>query len=258
MVNTNDQAQAILGPIEWVASLPSTNTALRQRIAAGEAVRPGAVLAAHHQTAGRGRQERVWQSGAGGNLTFSCLGPPASPARIVSLPMAAALAVTDLLAQYGIGAATKWPNDVLVGGKKICGLLAETAADANGTDVGLVIGIGLNVNMRAADAAAIERPATSMHILTGRTYKVTSILDALLPLLAHRLRQWRADGFNALRSDWEARAMWRNRTVALHTAAGPVTGVLRGYGDSGSMLLEVDGDTRTIWSAELIQAVTPR
>ncbi len=174
---------------------------------------------------------------------------------MVSLPMAVALSVVDLLKGYGIEAATKWPNDVLVDMKKICGLLAETATDDARRAVGLVVGVGLNVNMSVTEAAAIDRPATSMQILTGKTYEITTVLDCLLPLLELRLTQWGEGGFAAIRSDWLAHAIWMNRTVELHTESGPLTGVLRGYGDSGELLLEAEGETREVWSAELMRSV---
>jgi BirA family biotin operon repressor/biotin-[acetyl-CoA-carboxylase] ligase len=254
-VNGNDQEQALLGPVEWVDALPSTNSELLQRIAGGEAPPPGHVLAVRHQTAGRGRQQRVWQSGAGRDLAFSFLWPPEPPERIVSLPMAVALAVVDLLQAHRIQAATKWPNDVLADEKKICGLLAETATDGAGREVGVVVGVGLNVNMSAAEAAAIDRPATSMQVLAGHSYSVSGILDALLPLLNARLVQWRAGGFTAIRSDWQASAAWLDRSVELQTDTGCLTGILRGYGDSGELLLEAEGSVREVWSAELMRCV---
>ncbi len=234
--------------------MPSTSTELLRRVRDGEAS-PGHVLAVRHQTAGRGRQERVWQSGAGRDLTFSFYWPSESPERMVSLPMAVAVAVVELLGACGIQAATKWPNDVLVDGRKICGLLAESASDPAGTAGGVVVGVGLNVNMTAGEADAIDRPATSMHIVTGNTWDVAGMLERLRPLLEARLKQWRESGFAAMRSDWEAHAVWLNQPVELQTDAGPLSGILRGYGDSGELLLEIDGKWREVWSAELMRCL---
>jgi BirA family biotin operon repressor/biotin-[acetyl-CoA-carboxylase] ligase len=254
-MNPEDQEEALFGLVKWAESLPSTNTELLRRVSEGEDLQAGQILAVRHQTAGRGRQQRAWQSGADQDLTFSFFWPFEPPERMVSLPMAVALAVADLLTGYGIQADTKWPNDVLVGGQKICGLLAEMATDAAGQATGLVVGVGLNVNMSATAAAAIDRPATSMQILTGKTYRVTAILDRLLPLLEARLAQWSADGFPAIRSDWLSHAVWMHRAVELHTDSGPLAGVLRGYGEHGELLLEVDGEPREVWSAELMRSI---
>ena len=253
-MNTREQAEAILGPVEWVDVLPSTNSVLLERVACGCAGDAGAVLATRDQTAGRGRQQRIWQSAPGRNLTFSFHWPDTPPHRMVSLPMAVALGVVDLLDALGIAGTTKWPNDVLVEGRKICGLLAETATDDEGRSAGVVVGVGLNVNMTADEAAAIDRPATSVHIVTGATYCVDDVLAQLLPLLEARLRQWRVRGFPSIRADWQAAAVWLNQAVELQTDSGPMRGILRGYGESGELLLEVDGKVCEVWSAELMRA----
>jgi len=252
-VNTSEQAEAILGPVEWIDALPSTNSLLLERVACGCAAGAGAVLATRDQTAGRGRQQRIWQSAPGRNLTFSFHWPDTPPQRMVSLPMAVALGVVDLLGELGMAGAAKWPNDVLVDGRKICGLLAETATDDEGRPAGVVVGVGLNVNMTADEAAAIDRPATSIHIATGTTHSVDDVLARLLPLLTARLGQWRVRGFPSIRSDWQAAAVWLDRAVELQSDSGPLAGILRGYGESGELLLEVHGKVREVWSAELMR-----
>jgi BirA family biotin operon repressor/biotin-[acetyl-CoA-carboxylase] ligase len=252
-VSASDQEQALLGPVEWVDALPSTNSVLLERVACGSAGRAGAVLATRDQTAGRGRQQRIWQSAPGRNLTFSFHWPDTPPQRMVSLPMAVALGVVDLLGELGVAGAAKWPNDVLVDERKICGLLAETATDDEGRSAGVVVGVGLNVNMTADEAAAIDRPATSIHIATGTIYSVDDVLERLLPLLTARLGQWRVRGFPSIRSDWQAAAVWRDRAVELQTDSGPMAGILRGYGESGELLLEVHGKVCEVWSAELMR-----
>jgi biotin-(acetyl-CoA carboxylase) ligase len=105
----------------------------------------------------------------------------------------------------------------------------------------------------ADDAAAIDRPATSIHIATGAIYSVDDVLARLLPLLTARLGQWRVRGFPSIRSDWQAAAVWLNQAVALQTDSGPMSGILRGYGESGELLLEVNGKVCEVWSAELMR-----
>lgn len=112
--------------IEWHERVGSTNACLRDRFQKGEIPRSGTIVAALEQTAGRGRQERKWISQPGANLCFSLFVETTARLEAVpSLTMAAALAVTDMLRANGIMAAPKWPNDVLVGRKKICGILSE-------------------------------------------------------------------------------------------------------------------------------------
>ena len=112
--------------VEWHDRLTSTNVALRERFLEDADLAGGLIIAAHEQTAGRGRQDRRWLGSPGKNLCFSLLvRSRAEPMALPSLTMATALAVTDMLVANKIPAAPKWPNDVLVDGRKICGILSE-------------------------------------------------------------------------------------------------------------------------------------
>ena len=137
---------------EWHAQLSSTNTVISQRLREGEPLPDGFVLAAHEQTAGRGRLGRSWQSKVGHNLTFSFLIHRINDlSQMMSLPMAVAIAVAVVMEQYGVEVQTKWPNDLLIKKRKICGILAERfQMDA------IVVGIGINVNMCREDADQID------------------------------------------------------------------------------------------------------
>ena len=120
---------------QWYDELPSTNTTLVEWLREGRDLPDGFVLAARFQTAGRGRYERQWLARPGRNLTFSALlRSDVSPLRFLSLPQAAALGVVAYLEENGLAAQTKWPNDVLVGGRKVCGILAERC---NGVVLGI-------------------------------------------------------------------------------------------------------------------------
>jgi len=139
--------------LQWYARLPSTNTFLKERLAVESKLPSGTVVAAREQTQGRGRREREWLSSSGENLTFSLLlRGKYAPRHLPSASMAAAVAIAELLEAEGLQPSLKWPNDVLVGGKKICGILSE------GISGGVIIGIGLNVNMQNTDH--INQPAT--------------------------------------------------------------------------------------------------
>jgi BirA family biotin operon repressor/biotin-[acetyl-CoA-carboxylase] ligase len=236
-----------LHPPEWHDTLSSTNSVLAARLRAGESLAPGFVLAAREQTAGRGRFDRTWAAAPGRDLTFSLLlGAEAAPTQLASLPMAAALAVAELIDDYGPAATTKWPNDVLVGGRKICGILAEQVAEH------VVLGIGLNVNMTAADAAAIDRPATSLLIETGDEREVADVLDALLPHLDRRLADWRSAGFTALAPAWRERCHNLGQTIEVGDGDNRQRGVLLGFGEAGQLRLRrEDGREVEIWAGDV-------
>ena len=206
----------------------------------------GYVLAARAQTAGRGRYQRRWLVQPGRNLTFSTLlRCQVPPMQLLSLPMAASLGVVEYLEAIGLAAHTKWPNDVLMGGRKICGILAERGA-------GVVLGIGLNVNMDADEAAAIDRPATSMRIETGCEYAVEAVLDDLLKHLAAWIGRWEQGGFAALREAWGARCANIGEYVEVGEATDRRTGLVLGFGDAGQLLLrEDDGTWGEVWAGDL-------
>lgn len=158
--------------VEVVEETGSTNADVAVRTRAGEP--PGLVLVAEAQTLGRGRLGRTWSSPPRAGLTFSALlTVPPSP----WVPLLAGVAVCRALADAaGVDARLKWPNDVLVGDRKICGILAEVAAGQ------VVLGVGLNVSTRA-DELPPDRPSTSVALAGGVTDRLT-LLRALLRCLA--------------------------------------------------------------------------
>jgi len=238
-------------PPEWVASVPSSNDVLLGRLASGEALPHGYVLAAREQTAGRGRQGRTWVSGAA-DLAFSFVWRTGSgPERFPSLPMAAALAVRAALSESGVAARTKWPNDVLAGGRKIGGILSETGRQRPGNRAVLVVGIGVNVNTTAAEAGRIRPAATSLRAETGRRHRVAALLDAVLRELAGRLARWETGGFEGVRDEWSAHCVWRGQEITVTGEGGARSGILAGFGSQGELLLkEPGGSIRAIWAGD--------
>ena len=232
---------------DWHEQIPSTNTALVERLRAGDPVPPGFVLAARRQTAGRGRYNRVWSSNR--DLTFSFLLRPGSDAlRTLSLPMAIALGVCDLLKEYGLNAHTKWPNDVLVSGRKICGILAERSIGA------VIVGVGLNVNMDREEAAQLDKPATSLGLETGSEHSVEDVLRRLLDQLSRWLDAWEDSGFASLRERWTDRChdVGQPVCIAENETGESKCGLLIGFGDAGQLLLrQDDGRVVEIWAGDM-------
>ena len=231
---------------EWHDVLPSTNTTLADWSREGRDLPDGYVLAARAQTAGRGRYQRRWLAQPGRDLTFSTLLRYQMPhLQLLSLPMAAALGVAEYLEVNGLTVQTKWPNDVLVDGRKICGILVERGE-------GVILGMGLNVNMDVDEAAAIDRPATSMRIETGREYAVEVVLDELLENLATWIGRWEVGGFAALREAWDARCANWGAYVEVGEGTDRRTGVVLGFGEAGQLLLrEDDGTQSEVWAGDV-------
>jgi BirA family transcriptional regulator, biotin operon repressor / biotin---[acetyl-CoA-carboxylase] ligase len=156
----------------------STNADVVELARRGE--RPGYVLVAEEQTGGRGRLGRRWVSPPRAGLTFSALlSPPPSP----WVPLLAGVAVAAALRDVcEVEAVLKWPNDVLIGGSKVCGILAEVAASP-GAPARVVLGVGLNVTTTAEELPA-DRPATSLRLAGARVTDRATILRAILAELA--------------------------------------------------------------------------
>ena len=192
--------------IQWFDKVDSTNTRLA---AAKENLPAGTVFAARWQSAGKGQRGNRWESREGENLTFSVLWKPASlpAAAQFSLSEAAALGVADYLVEEGVAACIKWPNDILVGGKKICGMLLEHSLAADKL-ADSVVGIGLNINQRSFGEAP---NATSLVLVTGVERNIRQELPRLLVHLDRRFAQTATEtGRRALREDSLNRLFQKN------------------------------------------------
>jgi len=203
--------------------------------------RPGDVFTADFQTAGRGRLDHRWQSAKAENLTFSMVldvaGRP--PAEIATLPLVVGLAVAkELSLRVEVSTvALKWPNDILVGGRKLCGILCERVGDH------VIAGIGLNVNQTSFPADIADR-ATSLALWTHRPVDREAVLQALIASVnAHHVR-WAADGFASLLLEIVRYDALSGRVVsvcATDADTEPITGVCGGVQSDGSLLV---GTTR--------------
>jgi BirA family biotin operon repressor/biotin-[acetyl-CoA-carboxylase] ligase len=169
--------------IERLAEVTSTNTLAMQRARQEEP--EGLVLVADHQTHGRGKPGRVWVSPKGKNLLCSILlRPPIKPSEAPVLTQVACRAVAKALrTNYDIHSTFKRPNDILVEGKKICGILTEAISKA-GLLEAVVIGIGLNVN---AEADELPPEGTSMRLVSGKTFELMAVLEDILECLNDEL-----------------------------------------------------------------------
>ena len=209
--------------IEVLEAVPSTNAAVAERGRGGED--PGLVLVTEHQTAGRGRLDRVWETPARSSLTFSVLLRPDLPATSWSwLPLLTGYAVQAALADRLPDIALKWPNDVLVdggvtgAGRKVAGILVERIDTDRGPLA--VVGIGINV-----DQTLDELPvalATSVSLETGEPVERTGLLGQVLGSL-HGL-QGLLDDTEALRRAYADVCVTLGRTVDVHLPAGYVRG----------------------------------
>ncbi|WP_018296113.1 biotin--[acetyl-CoA-carboxylase] ligase [Corynebacterium lubricantis] len=207
--------------VTYIDSVGSTNTA---QLSSGT---PGSALIAGEQTAGKGRLGRAWQSPKGTQLSLSVLIDDPLAADIGLIPLTVGVAVTDVIPE----ARLKWPNDVLLNGKKLAGILSE--ADFSGDAPRVVVGIGLNVAL-TAEQLPVEH-ATSLK-LAGIDFDWTDLAADLLAAMGRRLAQWRA-GDPALLKDYRAVCSSIGQEVKLMTPAGDIFGTVDGVNDHGEIVV---------------------
>jgi BirA family biotin operon repressor/biotin-[acetyl-CoA-carboxylase] ligase len=235
--------------LEVHPSLDSTSSTLRRRADRGDI--EGVVVAAETQTAGRGRQGRVWVDRSGGSLLFS-LGwrPPGPSPRLAGLSLAAGIAVCQALEALGTGGVRlKWPNDLLHHHCKLGGILVETVPSPTGLAV--VLGIGLNVALDPAVREQIAAPVTDL-AAAGWTGDRNQLLAEVLVALRRMLVQFADAGFQPFRAEWLARHALQQRNVTIwregqEIAAGRAIDV----DEDGALLIQTPAGIRRLLSGEL-------
>jgi len=235
---------------EVLPSIDSTNAQVLRQLSAG-VLAPLLVLA-ERQESGRGRRGRVWVSPFAENLYYSLgLRIEGGAYSLDGLSLTVGLAVLRTLRESGCaGGGLKWPNDVLVAGRKIAGVLLELAGDPAGT-CQVVIGIGINVNMLPGAAVAIDQPWTSVREQTGGLVDRTSLVLRLNHWLQHYLTQHAVNGFAGLRAEWEAGHLWQGLEVTLSAGPQQVDGVVLGVDKQGALRLNVAGEECQFSGGEL-------
>lgn len=204
----------------------------------------GTVVWAREQSGGRGRRGRNWSSPVGNLYSTTILRPACVAMRAAELGFVAALAVGDLV-PADRAVRLKWPNDVLVDGGKVAGILLESAIGQDGLVEHVVAGIGVNVTF-APQLPEMRYPGAAL----GGT--VEAALEGLTRAMAARLAQWRRDGFDTVRSEWLAKAGPLGAEVDVRLGEGLVRGRFAGLDHEGALLLDTDAGPRKIVSGELL------
>ena len=239
---------------KWIVhrleSVTSTNDVTARM--AREGAPEGTVVVAREQTAGRGRHGRSWSSPPGG-LYLSIIFRPHLPFEdLWQMAFLAAVASAEAVGQVsGLPARIKWPNDVLLGGRKVCGILIEApgpAASKSEISSPVVVGIGINVNNQEFDPE-ISQTATSIALEAGRQIAVEEVEEALLPRLDARYSRYVAGGFGPILREWRNLDCTAGREVAVSTAEGVVEGRAVEIDPRGDLVIEHEDGTRTCVAA---------
>lgn len=231
-------------------SLTSTNDLAREMAQSGGS--EGIAVLARRQTAGRGRQGRSWSSPMGEGLYVSLvLRPDIKPADSPLITLAAAVAVAETLGRdYRISSDIKWPNDVLARGRKICGILVESAIEADRL-LYVVMGIGVNLGQREFPEE-IKDTATSLLIEGGQSVTPDEFFAPLIDRLEYWYRQ-ATDQPSEVIARWEAMSSYaHNCAVRIESSDSNIEGITRGLTARGALIIEMaGGERREIFSGEV-------
>ncbi|MFN0109061.1 MAG: biotin--[acetyl-CoA-carboxylase] ligase [Blastocatellia bacterium] len=235
--------------IHQFARLGSTNDYLKQ-LAVTEPEFTCAV--AIEQTAGRGRRERQWHSSAGDGLYLSVLLAPQSATKLSLLSLMTSIAVAETLIERGVpGVDIKWPNDVLVNGRKLCGILVESVS--SGSDAPrIVVGVGVNLNHQSFPEE-LHSTATSLRLETGQTTPVDEFRDQALGRLLDWYMRWVRGDWRLILDRWRQLSSYaRGLQVTIALDGEVIQGETAGVNDDGALLLRLpNGETRTILSGDV-------
>jgi BirA family biotin operon repressor/biotin-[acetyl-CoA-carboxylase] ligase len=231
-----------------LAETSSTNDVARKQARKG--ARSGFLVAASHQTRGRGRLGRSWESPPDRGLYVSILLRPDLPmTEAGKLTILSSVALVDAVeAVSGLRPNIKWPNDLVVGRRKLAGLLIET--EPKGKRLAFaVIGIGLNVRQEAKDfSPEVRGLATSLYLATGQLHRRADLLVALLQALEQRLSR----PFDEAREAWTASSLTLGQRVTLTTVRGRKHGQAMGLDESGALLLRSDsGEVEAVTAGDM-------
>jgi len=236
----------ILGnPLHFFPTIDSTNTYAARL--AHEGAFEGTTVIADSQSGGKGRLGRSWVSPPGVNLYLSViLRPPVSTAVAPQLNLLAAIAVADAIRETTrLSPAIKWPNDVLVADKKVCGILAEMQTDTGGLRA-VIVGIGVNINAPlSAFPEELRDKASSLLIAGGQTIERSTFTASLLTHLEKSYVLWLQEGFSTLRLRWERYAAHLLGTrISVAVPEGTVVGTVLGLDRDGGLLVQGDNGER--------------
>ena len=228
----------------------STNTFLAERMRAGAAAPE--LCTAEIQTAGRGRRGRRWISGLGQSLVLSVSWRFTTRSNELSgLSLAAGIALAETLAAGGFERVMlKWPNDLVVGDRKLAGILVE-ASHSRAGGAACVVGVGFNLDLAPGDSGGIDQPWTDFAREFGRVPGRSSLAARAANAILDACEQYRDRGLAAFATRWAERDALRDRQVRVLPAGRPIEGVARGIDKDGALLVEHSGGVIRCGSGEV-------
>ncbi len=191
----------------------------------------------NRQTHGKGRLDRIWVSQNAQNLYLTIvLKPQTLNFPYVNLTQYLCVVVCSVLKEYGVVPQIKWPNDILISGKKIAGILAQTSTFGNKIK-GVALGIGVNLNMTKDELSNIDKPATSLNLETNKNINRDEFLNKLVLAFEKDYEEFSNCGFKFIEQDYLALACFLNKEITVNTMAETHKGTVKTVTSDGALLL---------------------
>jgi len=230
-------------------SVESTNDEARR--AGLEGCPSNSVFTALEQTRGRGRMDRTWHSPRGGLWMSLLVRPEFRRDEWPLLTLAAANGIARALRSLGLLATIKWPNDVLVQGNKICGILCECGEEPSGPSFA-VIGVGLNVNLdRAQFAAGVREQATSMLVESGDKWSLPEVAGRVVDAVSEQLDRMDAGGRDEMLDEWRELSAVLGKDVIVYGPAAPLQGRAEDIARDGALLVRTDRGMMKVYAGDV-------
>jgi BirA family biotin operon repressor/biotin-[acetyl-CoA-carboxylase] ligase len=229
-------------------SVDSTNTWVKSHLSELSSL---TCVTAEEQTSGRGRFKRHWVSPRGENIYATLyVTVPLGSGYLSNLGQIMAFACAKVLRGIGFQAELKWPNDVLIQGKKIAGVLTETVTQ--GEEIGVIIGIGINVNMPATSLEAIDQPATSLLVLSKKTWDLKELTELLMTHFLQDLELLKKSGFAPFQAPFEKILAYKGQEISCRDGTQTITGICHSITKDGRLQLQLpSGEIKLVLAGEI-------
>ncbi len=214
------------------------------------------IIAAEIQTCGRGRLDRNWISDIPGNIYITIVLKPELPSfsesPLVNISQYLSLCICEIIEGFRIKPSLKWPNDILVDGKKIGGILGQASILRNRLD-GLALGTGINLNMKREDLLRIDQPATSLNLLTGSPVDRDLFLNRLAEKFFSGYDKFMEKGFPSIIESYKKRSSFLGSEIRVRLPGSEITGTAKNFTENGCLVLETsEGEEQIIRAGDVL------
>lgn len=213
----------------------------------------GTVVIANEQKSGRGRLERPFESNSGGIWMSVILRPQMAPHQAAQITLFTSVVIAEALSELtGLTIKVKWPNDLYLNDKKLCGILTEMNGELDSINY-LIIGIGINVNQKENQFSNhLREKATSINIASNATWNRAEIVQKILTALEVNYEQYMNKGFSTYKEKWTSMAYKINESITIQTPQQNYSAILKGIDDNGALLIKQGSKIVPLYSGEII------